>query len=136
MKNGYQLEKEYNVATWNCHIHSYKRNRHLHNYNRNSHVHNALQKILPAWLRQKDPPDICYKVYHQHNCKRTQKTCIIATDVGTSIIDERHWDLHNYYRKCQLHSSNRSCHLQNCLQKLSLAEMVPVRDPFSHNREI
>ena len=69
---------------------------------------------------------------------------IIAAESTTDIIEiepqnlhncNRRWYLHNCYRKCQLHSSNRNCHLQNWLQKLSLAEIVPVRGPFSYNKK-
>ena len=81
-------------------------------------------------------------------------TCIIATKRSTNIFVtksttniiairlqnlhncNRRWHLRNCYWKCQLHSSNRNYHLQNWLQKLSLAEMVPVRDPFGYNKEI
>ena len=65
--------------------------------------------------------------------------CVIATETVTYIIVtepqnlhncNRCWHLCNCCRKCQLHSSNRNCHQQNWLHKLSLAEMVPVRDPF------
>ena len=33
-------------------------------------------------------------------------------------------------------SSNRNFQLHNWLENLSLAEMVPVRDSFSYNKEI
>ena len=36
----------------------------------------------------------------------------------------------------QLHSYNRNSHLQKWLQKLSLAEMVPVWESFIYNKEI
>ena len=74
-----------------------------------------------------------------------RSTNISAAESTTNIIAIEHqnlyncsrcWHLHNCYRKCQLHSSNRNCHLQNWLQKLSLAEMVPVRGHFSYNKEI
>ena len=74
-------------------------------------------------------------------------TCIIVTERSTNIqITERttlkpeKWNqcchLRNCHGKCQLHSSNRNCHLQNWLHKFSLAEMVPVWDSLSYNREI
>ena len=54
MKSGCQT-KEYKVATWKCHIHSYNRDSHIYNYNRNSYIHNALQKIMcrKMWRFQK-----------------------------------------------------------------------------------
>ena len=54
-KVGVSEQKEYKVATWNCHIHSYNRNSHMHIYNKNSHVHNALQIIMwrKMWTVQK-----------------------------------------------------------------------------------
>ena len=63
-------------------------------------------------------------------------TNIIAIEPQKLHNCNRCWHLHNCYRKCQLHSSNRNCHLQNWQQKLSLTEMVPVRDSFSYNKEI
>ena len=111
------------------------RNYHLHDCSRDSHVHN-FKKIVT------------------HLFAAETFTCINATKRSTNIIVEesttdiiaialqnlhncnRRWDLHNCYGKCQLHSSNRNCHLQNWLQKLSLAEMVTVRDRFSYNKEI
>ena len=63
-------------------------------------------------------------------------TNIITIEPQNLYNWSRRWHLHNCYRKCQLHSSNRNCHLQNWLQKLSLAEMVPVRNRFSYNKEI
>ena len=77
--------------------------------------------------------------------KTKRSTKISVAESTTSIIAighqnlhncNRRWHLHNCYRKCQLHSSNRNCHLHNWLQKLSLAEMVTVRDHFSYNKEI
>ena len=98
----------------------------------------------------------CINATETFNCIIAAETvtCIIATKRSTNIsVAEstteiiaiepqnlhncnRRWNLLNYYRKCQLHSSNRNIQLQNWLQKLSLAEMVPVRDPFSYNKEI
>ena len=98
----------------------------------------------------------CINAAETSNCIIATETvtCIIATKRSTNInVAEsttniiaiepqnlhncnRRWHLHNCCRKCQLHSSNRNCHLHNWLQKLSLAEMVPVRDPFSNNKEI
>ena len=81
-------------------------------------------------------------------------TCINAPKISTNIIVEesttdiiaielenlhncsRRWDVHNSYRKCQLYSSYRNCHLQHWLQKISLAEMVPVRSHFNCNKGI
>ena len=37
---------------------------------------------------------------------------------------------------CHTHGYNGNYHQQNWLQKLSLAEMVTVRDRFSYNKEI
>ena len=37
---------------------------------------------------------------------------------------------------CHVHGYSENCHLQNWVQKLSLAEMVTVRDHFSFNKEI
>ena len=63
-------------------------------------------------------------------------TCIIAIEPQKLHNCNSYCHLHNCYRKCLLHSSNRNCHLQKWLQKLSLAEMVPLRDSFSYNKEI
>ena len=63
-------------------------------------------------------------------------TNIIAIETQNLNNCNRNWHLHNCCRKRQLHSSNRNCHLQDWLQKLSLAEMVTVRDRFSYNKEI
>ena len=67
--------------------------------------------------------------------KRSTNICVAESTTNITAIEpqnlhnsNRHWHLHNCYGKCQLHSSNRNCHLQNWLQKLSLAEMVTVRD--------
>ena len=99
---------------------------------------------------------ICINPAETSNCIITTETvtCIVETERSTNVtvtesnndvIAIEHQNLHNcnrrwhppnYYRKYQLHSSNRNCHLQNWLQKLSLAEMVPVRDSFSYNKEI
>ena len=80
---------------------------HLHKCNRDTHLDNYNKNCHPH---------ICCrnrKIYqHTSNRKYHLKTCIIAI-------------------KCQLHISNRDCHLQNWLQKLSLAEMVPVWDSLS-----
>ena len=111
------------------------RNYHLHDCSRDSHVHN-FKKIVT------------------HLFAAETFTCINATKRSTNIIVEesttdiiaialqnphncnRRWHLHNCYGMCQLHSSNRNYHLQNWLQKLSIAEMVPVRDHFYWNKEI
>ena len=66
----------------------------------------------------------------------TYIVAVTVTESTTCTIAMESQDLHNCYGKCQLHSSNRNCHLQNWLQKLSLAEMVPVRDSFGYNEEI
>ena len=113
----------------------------LHDCNKGSHLHS---------FNKNCDPHICYICI---NAAETSN-CIIATKISTSInvaesttnivaIEPQklhncnsRWHLHNCYRKCQLHSSNRNFHLQNSLKKLSLAEMVSVRDPFSHNEEI
>ena len=122
-----------------CNIDSY-----LHNFNKNCH------------------PDICCRNFLCINLAKTFN-CIIAPETVTFIIAtkrstnisvkenatniiakqpqnqnncHRRWHLHNCYRKCQLHSSSRNCHLQNWLQKLSIAEMVTVRDCCSYNKEI
>ena len=134
----------------------------VHNGNSsNSHVHNAetpmciisikiVTNIFAAEIFT------CINAAESSNCIITTETvpCVIATKRSTNIIVaesttniiaiepqnlhnyNRRWHLHNCYRMCQLHSSNRNCHLQNWLQKLSLAEMVPVRDPFSYNKKI
>ena len=46
-------------------------------------------------------------------------TCIIATELQNLDNCNRRCHLHNCYRKYQLHSSNRNCHRQNWLQKLT-----------------
>ena len=71
-----------------------------------------------------------------------RSTNIIVAKSTTNIVAIEPQNLHNCnrcwhrncYRKCQLHSSNINYHLQNWLQKLSLAEMVPVRDHFGYNK--
>ena len=72
-----------------------------------------------------------------------RSTNITVTESTTCITAIEPQDLHNFNRRCQLHkyyrkshSCNRNCHLQNWLQKLSLAEMVPVGNSFSCNKEI
>ena len=124
MKNGYQLEK-YKAANWNIYIATTEtvtcittieivmcimhcRKHYLHDCNRGSHLHSFNKNCHPY---------ICCRKFHPHKCCRNFK-------------------LHNCYRKCHLHTSNRNYHLQNWLQKLSFTEMVPVRDPFSYNKEI
>ena len=115
---------------------------HFHDCNRDSHVHN---------LNKNCYPHICCWNFHLHKCYRN---CIIATETvtfitaskrstnisaaesTTNIIAMEPKNLHNCYRKCQLHSSNRNRHLQNWLQKLSLAEMMTVRDQFSFFKKI
>ena len=63
-------------------------------------------------------------------------TNISVAESTTNIIAIEHQNLHNCYRKYQLNSFNRNHHLQNWLQKLSVAEMVTVRDRFSYSKEI
>ena len=152
MKIGYQ-RKDYKVVTWNCFTQRYNGNSRLHNYNRNSHVHNALLKIPPPWLQQTSTCIISMKIVTHIFVAKTftcinvaeisnyviateTVTCIIATEPQNLHNCNRCWHQCNCYRKCQLHSSNRNCHQQNWLQKLSLVEMVPVRDPFGYNKEI
>ena len=40
-------------------------------------------------------------------------TSIIATEPQNLHNCNRRWHLYNNYKKCQLNSSNRNCHLQN-----------------------
>ena len=61
---------------------------------------------------------------------------IIAIEPQNQHNCNRYWHLHKFYGKCQLHSSNISCHLQNWLQKLLIADIVTFRDRFSYNKEI
>ena len=78
-------------------------------------------------------------------CTAENTTCIMATEIPTCVISIKNCQPHNCCRnfhlhKCcryfSLHNCNRNSHLCNWLQKLSLAEMVPVRDPFSYNKKI
>ena len=84
-KMGISKRKEYNVATWNCHIYSYNRNSRLNNYNWSSHVHNALQKILPAWLQETPMCTVSIKIV-THIFDAETFTCINATEISNCII--------------------------------------------------
>ena len=126
---------------------------HLHDCNRDSHLIISIKIVTGIFAAE---TFTCMSVAETSNCLIATETVtsITATKRSTNIITAEsttniiaiepqklhncniHWHLHNCYRKCQLHSSNRNCHLQNWLQKLSLAEMVPVRDWFSYNKEI
>ena len=57
-----------------------------------------------------------------------QKTCIIATDIVTCLIAT---ESVSYI----VTIDTATCRIGH-IQKLSLAEMVPVRDYFSYNKEI
>ena len=123
--------KEFKIVTWNCNLHSYNRNR-IETvmqimYCRKYHLHSVQQ--TPTFIMT---IKIVTHIFTAETatCIGAAKTsnCIGATEAVTCMIGT---DI-----KCQLLSSNRNCHLQNWLQKHSLAEMVPVRDSFSYNLEI
>ena len=127
----------------------------LHDFNRDSHVFFPRISIKIVTQIFTAETFTCINTVETFNCIIATETvtCVIATERSTNIIREesttniieiepqnlyncnRRWHLHNCYGKCQPHSSNRNWQLQNWLQKLSLAEMVPVRDPFSYNKK-
>ena len=80
----------------------------LHNYNRRWHLRNCYTGTFCKWKFQ-------YSILQ------------LAIFVGTMRL--------KISRNCQLHSSNKNCQLKNWLQKLLLAEIVPVRDTFGYNEE-
>ena len=59
-------------------------------------------------------------------------TYIMTTEISTNITLRESTTC----RKYQFHSSNRNYHLQNWLQKLSLATMVPVKNLYSYRNNI
>ena len=146
----------------NSHLHNLNRNSHVHNTLQKYHLHNCnpdstciitIKMFAHIFAAE---TFTCTSTTETSNCMNGTETvtCIIATERSTNIsmtesttcitgIEPQ--ELHNcnrcchqheYYRKCQLHSCNRNCHLQNWPQKLLLAEMVPVRDSFSYNKEV
>ena len=144
------------------HLHNYNKNSHVHHALQK--ISPAwLQQTPTCIISKKNCPHMfdaetftCINAAETSNRITTAETitCVIATKRSTNIIAaestndiiaigaqnlhncNRRWHLHNCDRKCQLHTSNWNCHLQNWLQKHSLAEMVPVRDPFSYNKKI
>ena len=139
------------IETVMCIIHC--RKYHLHNCNPDSTCIITIKIFAHIFAAE---TFTCTSTTETSNCMNGTETvtCIIATERSTNIsmtesttcitgIEPQ--ELHNcnrcchqheYYRKCQLHSCNRNCHLQNWPQKLLLAEMVPVRDSFSYNKEV
>ena len=119
---------------------------HLHDCNRDSHVHNFKKTVTHIFAAE---IFTCISAAETSNCTIATETDIFITatrrstnvsvaEISTNIITikpqnlhncNRLWHLLNCYGKCQLHSSNRNCHL---IQKLSIAEVVTVKDRFSY----
>ena len=104
MKSGCQF------ATWNCHIHNYKRNSHLYIYNKTSHVHNVLQKIQPVHYSLKYSS-------HVHNCNRHSHLHHFNKNCHPHICCIKFHRL-NCCWNLQLHNCNRNSHLHNCYRKI------------------
>ena len=68
------------------------------------------------------------KKYQIHSCNRVSKPCIIATDVVACIISI---ESVSYIVPIE----TATCKIDN-VRKLSLTEMIPVRDSFSYNKQI
>ena len=114
---------------------------HLHNYNKNCDPH--------ICCRAETVTCICAAETSNYITATETAPYIIVTARSTNIpvTESNTWKnlpkcnrrchLHNCHRYIdQLHSYSRNCNLQKWLQKLSLAEMVPVWDSFIYNKEI
>ena len=108
---------------------------HLHNYNRDSYLRSYNGIFTHIFASE---TVTCISAAETFNCIITTETvtCIIIIEAQNLHNCSRRCHLHNCYRKCQLPSSNRTCHLQNWLQKLSLEELITVRDSCCYNKEI
>ena len=121
------------------HLHKCNRDSHLHNYNNNCHPHIRWRNChlhLNCIIATEIVTSLIATKRSINTTVKESTTCMIAMQPQDLHNCNRLCHLHNCYRKCQFHSSNRNCHLQNWLQKLSLAEMVPMRDSFSYSKEI
>ena len=109
-----------------------------HNCNRDSHLRIIIIKIVIHIFAAETVTSIC--AAETFNCIIATETvtCIIATERSTKIATSNR----KYYLKscknatgvvtCIIAIESVSLHSSNRLQKLSLAEMVPVRACFSY----
>ena len=134
MKIRCQLRKEYQIVTWNCHLHSqvlghetvmcimHCRKRHLHNSSKGSHLHNYNEIVTHIFAAE---TVTCISATETSNCiiATERFTNITVTKSTTCIIAMEPRDLHNCnkhhvyncYRKCQLRSW-KNFHLQKWCQ--------------------
>ena len=94
-KEAVSYRKQYEIVTWNCHLHSYKRKSHLYNCNRKSHVHITciIGTETPICII---PIKIITHIFVAEAvsciCAAETSNCIIATETVTcTIVTEIHF---------------------------------------------